>query len=93
MRLEDETTELKREYVDSIVKTVIAFANRNGGTIRIGVTDEGRVVGLEHPENDLLRAVNSIRDRIRPDVTLFVHPSIQVIEGCQVVVLEIQQGI
>ena len=33
MLTENKTTEFKREYVDDIKKTIIAFANSDGGTL------------------------------------------------------------
>ncbi len=41
MRIEDKSTEFKREYVEDIKKTVIAFANTDGGELLIGVRPEG----------------------------------------------------
>jgi len=41
--LESLTTELKREYVEDIKKTIIAFANTDGGTLYIGVEDDGTI--------------------------------------------------
>lgn len=43
---ENETVELKRQYIDDIKKEIIAFANTLGGTIYIGVDDTGNVIGL-----------------------------------------------
>ena len=39
---ETEAIELKQDYSESIRKDIIAFANTNGGTIYVGVTDSGR---------------------------------------------------
>ena len=44
---ENETTELKSIYVDDIKKEIIAFANTFGGTIYIGIEDDGRICGVE----------------------------------------------
>ena len=38
-------TEYKQEYVSSIGKEVVAFANTDGGTLYIGVRDDGSVRG------------------------------------------------
>jgi ATP-dependent DNA helicase RecG len=38
---------------------VIAFANTDGGTLYIGVEDEGAVCGLEDADGTLLRASNA----------------------------------
>ncbi|AFZ25716.1 putative transcriptional regulator with HTH domain [Cylindrospermum stagnale PCC 7417] len=43
----------------NIVKTVAAFLNSEGGTLLIGVADDGQILGLE---NDYLTAKNKDRD-------------------------------
>ena len=44
---ENKNTEFKREYVDEIKKTIVAFANTDGGTLYIGINDDGTVSGIE----------------------------------------------
>ena len=46
MLTESGTVELKRKYVDDIKKTVIAFANGDGGSVYIGEEDDGAVSGV-----------------------------------------------
>lgn len=46
--IEDKSTEFKRIFVDEIKKTVIAFANTNGGIIYIGIDDNGDIVGIDN---------------------------------------------
>lgn len=70
--IENETTEFKREYTDSVLKTVTAFANTAGGKILIGVDDEGKPVGAENIDDCYTRVINAIRDSISPDVTMFI---------------------
>jgi len=43
---ENENTEFKRKYVIDIKKTVVAFANSKGGTIYIGVSDDGQIIDV-----------------------------------------------
>lgn len=43
---EDERTELKRELIDEVKSEIIAFLNSDGGTIYIGVDDDGTVNGF-----------------------------------------------
>ena len=69
---ESSTIELKRQVVDDIRKTVIAFANSEGGTIYIGVEDDGTIVGVEDIADEMLKLSNIIRDAIKPDITMFV---------------------
>ena len=60
--LESETVELKLDYTESIRKDIIAFANTSGGTIYIGVADDGTVVGVSSPDMMIQRIANMARD-------------------------------
>ena len=64
--------ELKAEIVGDICKEVIAFANTKGGTLYIGVSNDGTVVGVKNAGQTMLQLNNMIRDSIKPDVTMFV---------------------
>jgi len=44
--IESEILELKEKYTDSIAKEIVSFLNANGGTLLIGVRDDGVVVGF-----------------------------------------------
>jgi len=90
--LENNNTEFKREFVDEVKKTVIAFANTAGGKIYIGVDDDGSAVGVPDPDDVMLKCSNAIRDAIRPDITMFVNYSVETIVNKQVVVIDVQRG-
>lgn len=90
--IENKTTEFKREYIDDIKYTVVAFANTEGGKIYIGMSDDGSVYGVENTDATMLRITNMIRDSIRPDVTMFTECAVEAIEGVPVVVLTVQRG-
>ena len=92
MLSEGKTVELKREYSEGIKNTVIAFANCAGGTVYIGVDDDGSVCGVDDVDGTMLRVSSAIRDAIFPDVTLFVECKAQSIEGRPVVLVEVQRG-
>lgn len=77
MLAESKTIELKREYSDQIKKTVIAFANSDGGTVYIGINDDGSIRGLPDPDSVMLSASNAIRDAISPDISLFTEYTIE----------------
>lgn len=51
---ENARLEFKRKasYPDKIVREMIAFANAGGGTLLVGVSDDGDLSGLKHPEED-----------------------------------------
>lgn len=84
--------EYKREYVDDIKKTVIAFANTNGGKLYIGIEDSGNVIGVSDSDAIMLKLTNAIRDSIKPDITLFSTCEIEIIDGKTVIVLLVQKG-
>src|SRR5688572_17090940 len=53
-RGESSSLEFKRKasYPDKVVREMIAFANAQGGTLLLGISDDGEIAGLKHPEDD-----------------------------------------
>ncbi len=45
--IESETLELKEKYTDMLCRENVSFLNATGGTIIIGVKDDGTVVGVD----------------------------------------------
>lgn len=90
--IENKMIEFKREYMDDIKYTVIAFANTEGGKLYIGVNDDGSVCGVQNVDDTLLRLTNMIRDVVRPDVTMFTDYGTEQMEGKTIVVLTVQRG-
>ena len=70
--IESQRCEFKSEYTDNILKTVVAFANSEGGKVLIGVDDNGKTIGLKDIDESYTRVINSIRDNISPDITMFI---------------------
>lgn len=91
--LEGKNIEFKRQYTDDIKYAVLAFANTEGGTLYIGINDDGSVKGVENPDAVMLQVMNMIRDTIRPDITVAVDCSTELMENKHVVVLIIQRGV
>ena len=89
---ENLTSELKREYTPEINKTVIALANTSGGTIYVGVADDGTVTGIADANETMLKLSNSIRDSIKPDVTMFVDYQQEVIGKKIIIKVVVQKG-
>ena len=89
---ESETVELKRTYVDELRKEIIAMANGAGGTIYVGVNDDGTVEGVEAPDSMIQRIANGVRDAIKPDVTMFLHYETQTVSGKNILAISIQPG-
>jgi len=55
----------KASYPEKIVREMIAFANTNGGTVLIGVDDDGTIAGLKHPDGEA-HVINKALTRCRP---------------------------
>lgn len=89
---ETETVELKSIVMDDIKKEIIAFANCDGGTVYVGVADDGTVLGVENADECALQISNMVRDAVKPDVTLFIHYETLDCEGKAVVAINIQRG-
>ena len=89
---ETETVELKSIVMDDIKKEIIAFANCNGGTVYVGVADDGTALGVESADECALQISNMVRDAVKPDITLFVHYETLNCEGKAVVAVNIQRG-
>lgn len=91
--LEGPKVELKQMVVDDIKKEVVAFANSEGGTIYIGIADDGQIVGVDDVDETSLQVSNMIRDSIKPDITMFVHYTYEVIDKKNIVKITVQQGV
>ena len=90
--VESEVVELKAEVVGDICKEVIAFANTKGGTLYIGVSNDGSVEGVKNADQVILQLNNMIRDSIKPDVTMFVGYETQHIGDKDIIAVTIQKG-
>lgn len=89
---ESETIELKSVVVEDVKKEIIAFANGNGGTLYIGVSDNGDVIGVTNADETIQQIANMVRDSIKPDITMFLHYKAITDREKQIVSIEIQQG-
>lgn len=89
---ESKTIELKSVVVEDVKKEIIAFANSNGGTLYIGVSDNGDVIGLTNADETIQQIANMVRDSIKPDITMFLHYKTITDREKQIVSIDIQQG-
>lgn len=73
--IETQDIEYKENFGEGALRTLCAFANTKGGTLYIGVSDEGKVKGI-NLDNEILK---NISDKIVS--SLGVHPEIEVEKG------------
>src|SRR5258707_10113471 len=67
---EGETLEFKVQWTDRALEDLAAFANHKGGTMLVGIADDGKLVGFVHSDKELQQISNKVADTlgIRPHV-------------------------
>ncbi|MCK5835405.1 MAG: putative DNA binding domain-containing protein [Lentisphaeria bacterium] len=71
--IESQTSELKLLWKDEYLKTLCAFANSDGGTLYVGVSDNGTVIGFDGLKKVLETLPNKIHNRLGIIAELKVH--------------------
>ena len=89
---ESETVEFKKSLSESkeIIKTISAFANTKGGRIIVGVSNYGKVLGVEIGKDTVERLANQITQNTDPKV----HPRITVekIDEKQIIIIKVKES-
>lgn len=62
-----------RDIADDIARTVVAFANAEGGDLLVGVEDSGQVSGIPHADDLVAYLVQVPSTQVKPDVGATVH--------------------
>lgn len=89
---ESEYVELKVQYVEDIRKEIIAFANTAGGTLYVGIDNNGEVIGLENSDAVIQQIANGLRDAVKPDITLFVNYAVITDADREILEVTVQRG-
>ena len=92
MFVENDKVELKKEFKVDVKKEIVAFLNGRGGTIYIGINDDGTVCGLDNTKNIIESVTQVIRNSISPDPSLLCKVKEKDIEEKSVVVIEVGAG-
>lgn len=71
-RGENSTTEFKENVSSSLDKEIVAFANTEGETIYIGVSDQGEALGIDIT-NKLRSRVHNIAHNCDPEIAISLH--------------------
>ncbi|BAZ91453.1 hypothetical protein NIES932_29620 [Raphidiopsis curvata NIES-932] len=76
---------------ESLAKEIVAFANMKGGTIFVGVEDNGEISGVENSQDLMERIIQICRNNIQPSLIpeLISIP----LQDKYIVVIEIEKGI
>ena len=90
--LESESMELKEKYSDSIIREIISFLNTDGGTLIVGIKDDGTIVGVEKLDETLRKISDIITMQIEPNPQDEVMSEVRFDEGKALIVLNILKG-
>ena len=90
--VETSTVELKRTFMPSLKKEIVAFANTDGGTVYLGVEDDGTVIGVEDPRGVADAVNNMIHDAVVPDLSMFAEAHVERFDDVQLVVVTVHRG-
>ena len=90
--IESETLELKEKYSDTITKEIVSFLNSSGGTIIIGVKDNGIVVGVEKIDEVLRKISDIITSQIEPNPQDEISSELKFDDGKTIIVININKG-
>ncbi|MCL1884784.1 MAG: ATP-binding protein [Defluviitaleaceae bacterium] len=91
--IEMQTLEYKREYNQKAKNTMLAFLNTDGGTLYIGIADDGSVYGIGDNIDELVRSItNSFRDSVTPDPSGYFKVEHELREGKHIIVVTVERG-
>jgi len=71
---EEQDIEFKKEWRNEHLKTIVSFANTEGGVMYIGIDDDGRTVTLSNVKKLLEDIPNTIRNKLQ------ITPSVKIEE-------------
>ena len=91
--VESEVLELKEKYTPNICKEIVSFLNTEGGTVIIGVKDNGEVIGVDKIDETLKKLSDVITTQIEPNPQDEVRTELVFNEGKILIVIHIQKGI
>jgi ATP-dependent DNA helicase RecG len=85
--------EFKREEEKNpdFAKTIVAFANADGGKILIGVADDGEIIGVNNSDETMCRLDDIAYQKCNPPITILQELSW--IEKKQVIIITVAKGI
>ena len=87
---EDSYTEFKEriDHPESLAGEIVAFANTEGGRLIVGVSDDGRIVGVADAAQGSMLLAQICRDGVQPPILPLIEVSD--VDGRSVLVLEVR---
>ena len=93
MFYESDTIELKERYTQTLTRELVSFLNTNGGQIYIGITDYGKVVGVNDEQLDETQRMVSdcITNQIEPNPQSEIKSELIFIDGKKIILISVNK--
>ena len=65
---ESLTVELKSSFNEDVIETLVAFSNAKGGTVYVGVSDNGKALGVTVGKETVQQWINEIKNKTTPQI-------------------------
>jgi len=65
---ESETVEFKTNFNDEVIVSLNAFANSKGGSVYIGISDSGKIIGVDLHAESVVNWINEIKHKTEPSI-------------------------
>lgn len=86
---ESQQTEFKSSFNVEAMESITAFANTEGGCVLVGVSNKGKIVGVDTNEESVQQWVNEIKSKTEP--AILVDAERYEIEGKAAVMLSVPE--
>ena len=98
-RWDIKQSKVNRQLVFAILKTIAGFMNNNGGTLLIGVDDDGKIIGLEKDYQNLKKQdrdgfeqsiFTAILTNLGTDLSNYVHVVFHIVDSndvCRLIIM------
>ena len=92
--IENISVEFKREYNEKVNATMLAFLNTEGGTLYLGLSDNGTVYGIDEGSIDLetRKIISSFRDSVTPDPSGYFNVEPEIHNDKYIIKIIVEQG-
>lgn len=76
MLKEDLHTEFKQSFNEDVIVSLVAFANAKGGTVYVGLRDDGSPCGVTLAQESIQQWINEIKQKTEPAII----PDVEILE-------------
>lgn len=91
--IENQTYERKREYNQKAKNTMLAFLNTDGGTLYLGIENDGAIYGIDgNIDLETRKVTTSFRDVVTPDPSGYFTVEAEIREGRNIIVVTMERG-